>query len=269
MDVRSVLFLPANRPKLAEKIAAIGPDVAVLDLEDAVRPAEKDQAREIAVTSLAGLDTGNTRMFVRVNPPNSAWFSADLGALAGLDVGVVVPKYENPDTLETVRARIGDVPVVVGLETAHGVANARDLLTADVDHTYFGAEDYIADLGGRRTPGGLEVLAARSQVVLAARLGGVGSIDQAVVDVRDEKVFATDANAGRALGYSGKICLHPTQVALAHQIFSPTPEEVAHAERVVAAVESDSGVAVIDSMMVDEVHLRAARAILARATRGL
>ena len=161
----------------------------------------------------------------------------------------------------------GEMVVIAGVETARGVAGCEALAAGPVDAVYFGAEDYIADLGGRRSRGGLEVLHARSRVVLAARLSGVHPVDQAVVDPRDEAAFTDDADTGRDLGYRGKICIHPSQVTLSHEVFTPSPAEVAHARAVLAAVGQPGrpGVAVVDGQMVDAVHLRAARAVLRAA----
>ena len=166
------------------------------------------------------------------------------------------------------RARLRpDAVIVVGIETARGVADSRALLGSAVDAAYFGAEDYIADVGGARTDGGAEVLYARSQVLLAARLGGVAAIDQAVMAVRDDERFITDARDGAALGYTGKICVHPRQVELAHEVFTPTEAQVEHAEAVLR-VAAAGGVGTVDGQMVDDVHVRMARQVLARAGRS-
>ena len=128
---------------------------------------------------------------------------------------------------------------------------------------YFGAEDFIADIGGRRTAGGEEVLYARSQVCLAAHLAGIPAIDQVVTDLADAERSWPTPHAGRNLGYQGKMCIHPRQVALAHQVFTPTEAELAHARQVLAA--GAAGVGVVDGQMIDDVHVRMARATLARA----
>src|SRR5581483_9110114 len=117
--------------------------------------------------------------------------------------------------------------------------------------------------GGRRSADGQEVLFARSQVLLAAALAGVAAVDQAVVAVRDLVAFRTDASAGRDLGYAGKVCLHPDQVVVAREVFTPSAAEVAHARAVLAA--GAAGVAVVDGAMVDGVHVRMAQQVLARA----
>jgi citrate lyase subunit beta/citryl-CoA lyase len=274
LTVRSLLFVPGGRPEMLAKVARSRPDAVVVDLEDAVAPADKEQARAAAVTALRGARPGAGTVLVRINPPGTPWHDADLSAVAELAGGdgvphtaadgVVLPKYERAEQLDRVRSALpSGARVVVGIESARGVADARPLLEAGPDAAYFGAEDLIADLGGRRTAGGTEVLYARSRVCLSAHLAAVPAVDQAVVAVREVERFRTDAEQARDLGYRGKICLHPTQVEAAHAVFTPSAEEVAHAREVLAA--SGTGVAVIDGQMVDAVHVAMARGVLARA----
>lgn len=263
---RSLLFVPASRPDMIGKLFRWRPDAVVIDLEDAVPPAAKDAARDTGLAAAGALELPGTAVLVRINPAGSPWFAGDLRAVAraGVD-GVVLPKYSAPAALAGVRSALpADTRIVAGMETARGVADCRDLLARGVDAAYFGAEDYLADLGGYRTGGGLEVLYARSEVMLACRLSGIGAIDQAVTAIRDDARFTADAQAGRALGYTGKICVHPGQVALAHQAFTPSPAEVEHA-RAVLALTRDHGVGTVDGQMVDDVHVRMAQQVLARA----
>lgn len=259
---RSLLFVPGGRADMVAKAPRSAPDAVAVDLEDAVAADDKQTARETAVAAVADLPDGPL-VLIRVNAPGTPWYDDDVAAVAASAAhGVVLPKYEHPDQLAALTERIGDRVVVVGLETARGLARARELLERDVLAAYFGAEDYAASVGGRRTAGGDEVLHARSEVLLAARLGGVGALDQAVVNVRDEQLFRADACRGRDLGYDGKLCIHPAQVALAHEVFTPSDAEVEHARRVVEA--GRSGVGVVDGEMVDDVHLRMAAATLAK-----
>lgn len=269
---RSLFFVPGHRPDMIAKVPRWSPDIAVIDLEDAVGPNDKDQARRLTLEALPQLaaSAGPTTMItVRVNAPDSPWFAADLAAAADSPAtGVVVPKLERPAQVAHARELLGrhgrpDLAVIAGLETALGVADARAVLAAGVVAAYFGAEDYIADIGGQRTPGSMEVLYARSQVVLAARLAGVTAIDQVVVAIRDDAQFTADAQAGRALGYQGKICVHPRQVDLAHRVFTPSVQEVAHARAVLGGAAA--GVGVVEGTMVDEVHVKMAQAVLRRA----
>lgn len=265
---RSLLFVPATRPDMLEKVGRVRPDAVVVDLEDAVAPGEKDAARAVAAEAVSAARPDAGTVLLRVNAVGSPWHADDVRTAAGPGFdGVVLPKYEHAEQLADLRAALGPgARVVVGLESVRGVADARPLLAAGPDAAYFGAEDFVADIGGRRTPGSTEVLYARSAVVLAAALAGVAPLDQAVVAVRDDEAFRADAEQGRDLGYQGKICIHPNQVRLAHEVFTPTPEEVEHARAVLAAAEQ--GVGVVDGAMVDAVHLKMAQAVLARAGEG-
>ena len=267
LRARSLLFVPGGRADLISKVPRFAPDVVVLDLEDAIAAADKEDARAVAVSALAEFDAGlGTTVLVRVNPVATPWFAADVAAVADSPAsGVVLPKLERRSELDDLFAALArhgraDTLVVAGLETGLGVADARALLPG-VTACYFGAEDYVADVGGHRTPGGLEVLYARSQVSLAAHLAGVVALDQAVVGLDDDAHFTADADA--AMGYQGKICIHPRQVGLCHEVFTPTDAEVVHARTMLTA--GAAGVAVVDGAMIDEVHLRMARAVLGRA----
>lgn len=270
--LRSLLFVPGGRADMIAKVGRSGPDGVVLDLEDAVAPGDKESARSTVVEALASLDVP-ALVLVRVNAPDSPWFDDDVAAVAATRAdGVVLPKLERSIDLVGLRSQLdahgrGDAVIVGGLESAAGVVDARSLLsvgaTVGLVAAYFGAEDYVTDLGGRRTAEGTEVLYARSQVALAARLAAVAALDQVVTAVHDDDLFRRDAAQGRDLGYLGKLCIHPAQVALAHEAFTPTEAELAHARAVVAA--SARGVGMVDGEMVDDVHVRMARATLGRA----
>lgn len=278
--LRSLLFVPGDRPDMVAKVGRSGPDGVVLDLEDAVRPDLKAAARDAVVRALDSLEVApGTLVLVRVNAPGTPWWTEDVAAVAGTRIdGVVLPKTERVGDLTALRAELdghrrGDAFVVAGLETVRGVADAREILAvgaaeAGAQAAYFGAEDYVTDLGGRRTAGGAEVLTARSLVAVAGRLAGVTVLDQVVLAVHDEQAFRADAATARDLGYGGKLCLHPAQVGWAHDAFTPSEEELAHARAVLAAVDgAGTGVALVEGAMVDEVHVRMARATLARAAR--
>jgi citrate lyase subunit beta/citryl-CoA lyase len=271
--VRSMLFMPGNRPDMIAKIPRFAPDVAVADLEDAVAAEAKVAARSTAAAAIDALDAAvspaPSTVLIRVNPVGSPWFTDDVAAAAGCAAsGLVVPKLESQHQIDQIRQVMAehswlDGLLVAGLETALGVADARSLLGRGVSGVYFGAEDYVADIGGRRSRGGEEVLYARSQVLLAAHLAGIPAIDQIVADFADDERFLADARAGQNLGYQGKMCIHPRQVPLANQVFTPTVAEVAHAREVLGA--GQAGVGVVDGQMIDDVHVRMARTVMARA----
>lgn len=280
MPIRSLLFAPAARPDLLRKLPRAGADLVVADLEDGVAENAAEEARRNAAALLAELAAEGARALVRVNEVGSRAFDADLEALADADAwGVVLPKCEDPAVVAEGIARIaeagggGSPPLILGLESFRGVAAAAELAALDpsVLAVYFGAEDFITSVGGRRTREGREVLYARSQVLLAARVAGVGALDQAIADVRDGEFFKRDAMVGRELGYDGKLCIHPDQVAIANSVFAPTEEEIRAAEELVrrfeeAAAEGD-GAPVIDGRMIDGPLVKRARDVLARAGR--
>lgn len=272
---RSVLFAPGNRADLIAKLPRSGPDAVVIDLEDAVpaTPEAKAEARPLARDAARDLVAAapHLAVFVRVNAPHSPFFEDDLAVLTPELAGVVVPKLEAAADVRRVRGALAarglDLPLLAGLETGAGVWNAREILAEEgVRWAYFGAEDYTTDLGGRRTPGNLEVLYARSHVALAARLTGVHALDIVVTALNDPGAFREDAAQGRALGYGGKLCIHPAQVALAHEYFGPTEAEVERAQRLLNAAHEAAltgrGAFSFEGQMVDEPMLARARAIL-------
>ncbi|MFC3833193.1 MULTISPECIES: HpcH/HpaI aldolase/citrate lyase family protein [Deinococcus] len=274
---RSVLFAPGNRPELIAKLPRSAPDAVVIDLEDAIpgTPDAKASARPVARDAARDLIAAAPKLpvFVRVNAPHSPYFADDLAVLTPELAGVVVPKLEAVADVQLVVDAMGThgltLPLLAGLETGAGVWHAHDILSHPaVAWAYFGAEDYVADLGGTRTPGGLEVLYARSQVALAARLAGVAALDIVVTALNDADTFRTDAAQGRALGYAGKLCIHPAQVALAHEVFGATPAEVARAHALLdaahAAGAAGHGAFSFEGQMVDEPMLARARAILSQ-----
>ena len=262
---RSVLFVPANRPELAAKAPRCEPDVVVLDLEDAVPPAEKESARRQASGAAEEL-RAEVPTYIRVNPPGSGWFEGDVEGLPDDIEGIVVPKLETTGQLELVGQTAPGRCVVAGLETVRGVLDVRQLLEPPIVACYFGAEDYIADLGGTRTETNAEVATARSLVGMAARLAGVAALDIVTLDFHDEDRFLAEAREARALGYSGKLCIHPAQVPLARAAFTPSLEEVDWAGRVLAAFERAGGATIaFEGQMVDEVVAARARSVLAAA----
>ncbi|WP_354698506.1 Citrate lyase subunit beta-like protein [Paraconexibacter sp. AEG42_29] len=274
--MRSLLFAPAVRPDLVAKLPRSRPGAGVIDLEDGVPEGRKDAARAALAGQVAGLLERHPgfAVCVRVNAPPTASFAADVAALPAGLTAVVVPKVEDAQQLEQVARALAaaghdGLGVVAGIETARGVLDVRALLGGPVTTAYFGAEDYVADLGGVRTKHSTEVLYARSRVALACRVAGIPCLDQVVVDIHDDDAFRADARQGRELGYTGKLCVHPRQVALADEAFLPSPEQLARAratlEAAAAAARDGQGVIVFDGAMVDEPMLVAARRLIAGA----
>jgi citrate lyase subunit beta/citryl-CoA lyase len=285
MMIRSLLFAPGNRPDLLKKFPRCDADAFVIDLEDGTPEREKPAARRELAAVVSDLRQQKLRglMFVRTNEPASMHTAADIEAALLTDIdGLVIPKLGAVADLQRFGQALADVEragnrrpltLIGSIETVAGVMAAAQLAAGEAHlcALSFGGEDFITDIGGRRTAEGLEVLYARSQVVLAARAAGLEAIDQVVVDIRDDEQFRRDAVAGRNLGYTGKMCLLPRQVALANEVFSPTAEEIDRSRRLIEAYEAEAlegrGVTEFDGLMVDPPLLKRARAVLGIASR--
>jgi citrate lyase subunit beta/citryl-CoA lyase len=273
MARRSVLFTPGDRPAMLRKAADTDADVLVFDLEDAVAPDRKAEARD-AVRDLL-VDPAfdpDAEVCVRLNPrPGTA---ADLDALR-LETprfdAVMLPKVgglEDVVSLESqLHARGCDLPVFALLETAEGVLDARAIgRAAATDALVFGAEDLAVDVGATRTAEGTEVLCARQRVVLAAAATGVDAIDTVFTAFDDESGLVADTGVARQLGYDGKLAIHPSQVPVINDAFTPDPDAVDWARNVLAASEAaEGGVFAVDGEMIDRPLVEQAKAILDRA----
>ncbi len=275
MRYRSMLFGPASRLDFVEKFVRSEADIGVLDLEDATPENAKADARAgVAQIDIDGLELGSTALFVRANAIGSGHFAADLDAIAASKVdGVIVPKLETDRQVSDVRdalaARGFDGALCGGIESVAGVHRSVEICGAGVDLVYFGAEDYVTDLGGVRTESNLEVLNARSHVAMAARLAGIPALDQVVVDYGDDERFSREAQMARSLGYAGKLCIHPGQVAAANDAFTASAEEIAWARGLVAAAEAAEadgrGVVSYEGTMVDAPIIARAKKMLDEA----
>ena len=264
MLARSYLFVPADRPERYAKALASGADAVIVDLEDAVAPAAKDGARAALAAWLAG---GGNGVAVRINDAASAMFASDLALVARPGVhAVVVPKAERGDDLAAVRAAAPAAALLPLVETAAGIANARALARAEgVERLLFGSLDLQLDLGIEGD--GDELLAFRSEVVLASRLAGIAApVDGVCTAIDDSGALDADTRRARKLGFTAKLCIHPRQVAVVHAAFAPSADEIAWAKRVVAAAQASAGGAVaVAGAMVDRPVLLRAQGVLARA----
>ena len=268
-----MLFGPAQRVDFVAKFAAAGADIGVLDLEDATPEAMKAESRTTLADAKPGSgDLGTMRLVVRTNSLGSAHFADDLAAAAEAQAhGIVVPKLETDREVADVRREmetvgLGGGLLCAGIESVAGVHRAIEVAGAGADMVYFGAEDFITDIGGVRTESNTEVLYARSRVAIAARMSGIPALDQVVVDFGDDDRFRREADLARSLGYQGKLCIHPAQVALANAAFSPSEEEVERARALLAAAEKAEaeglGVISFDGTMVDAPIIRRAQQVV-------
>jgi citrate lyase subunit beta/citryl-CoA lyase len=259
----SLLFVPASRPERFHKALGSGADAVIVDLEDAVAPADKDAARAALA---AWLDPAHP-VLVRINAADTPWFAADLELLARPGVSaVVLPKAEHPDDVVVASRAGGGLAVLPLIESALGFEQRRALARADrVERLIFGHIDFQADLNMRATEE--ELLPFRTALVLASRLAGIAApIDGVCTAIDDAELLQADALRARRLGFGGKLCIHPRQVAVVNRCFAPSAEEVAWAQRVIAADTASGGAAVaVDGKMVDRPVVLRAQAILVEA----
>ncbi|MCE0762805.1 CoA ester lyase [Pseudonocardia kujensis] len=273
LGARTLLFVPGDRPERFAKAAASGADLIVLDLEDAVAPAAKPEARAAVREWLAAGNPGT----VRINPPGTEWYGDDVAAVvaaagaagaarAAGPAPVMLPKAQDPAEVAALVAALGPAAQVVPLvETALGVHRAVEVCgVAGVVRAGFGSVDLASELGV--DPVDREALRfARSALVLGSRAAGAGApIDGVTTAVRDEQLLLEDCAHGLSLGFTAKMCIHPAQVGPVATAFSPTPEQVEWARAVVGG-SAGGGVAVVDGKMIDKPVVERARALLLRA----
>lgn len=267
---RSWLFVPANRWKLIDSAFRSGAEAIVFDLEDSVAGDQKEAARNAVRSVLLAPRASAPPLFVRVNGPETADFSADLRALAGTPLaGLVIPKVESASAVRRVVAESGGAPLVLLLETPRGILRALDLAEAagtSLAALAFGAEDFRAAM--RVDAAGSDALMAfaRSSVAVAAAAAGVPAIDAPEMDLADQDRLRARAAGARAAGFLAKFAIHPAQLAIIHDAFGPSAAQRTWAERVTRAYEEGSarghGSVRVDDRLVDAATIQRARQIL-------
>lgn len=281
--MRSKLFVPGSRPELFAKALAGEADALSFDLEDAVAEPRKAEAREALRTLLktpATHATGKT-LIVRVNGPETAHFADDIAAVVQPGLHLInVPKVEDPEQVRLAAAAVAraeaansvttPVKLLLNIESPRGLRRAYELAAADprVAGLQLGLADLFEPAGvHRRERAAVEQ--AMFTMRMAAAEAGVFAYDAAFADVRDADGFREEAALARRLGFVGKSCIHPSQIALANDVFRPSDDEIAHARRVVEAAEqaeaNATGAYLVDGKMVDRPFVERAKAILAQA----
>ena len=267
---RSLLFVPAVRPDRYGKALATGADAVCIDLEDGVGFDVKDLARATAVDLFRDRAPTRAEVSLRINDPRSELGKQDLDAIGSSGIRIdalMLPKVSDPDDVVLVEAALGSglsgLPLIVQLETARGIAAAHEIGAASdrISALFFGAIDLSADIGCAVAWDAL--LFARSQVVLAAGVSGLAAIDSPFMDVRALDALGEECRRVRQLGFVGKAAIHPSQVPVIQDTFSPTPEEIARAHKVVDAYEANrGGVLLVEGKLVERPVVRAAQRIL-------
>lgn len=258
--IRSLLFLPASNPRAIARARSTGADLVVLDLEDAVKPGDKDQAREAALEAAAA--PWPMPLAIRVNGVGTNWHSLDLDAVArsGADFAVV-PRATSAHLVHDIAQTVGK-PVLAMIETAAGVLAGREIAPETVG-LIAGTNDLRADLrlplDATREP----ISAALQMIVLAARAGEVAVFDGVFNNLEDDDGFLREAEDGRRLGFDGKSLIHPNQIEPCHRAFAPSTFEVDRARRLVEAF--NGGAERFGEEMIERMHVEAAKRVLSRS----
>ncbi|MEO4001189.1 CoA ester lyase [Mesorhizobium sp. CAU 1732] len=279
---RSVLYVPATNEKALAKIAQLACDAVIIDLEDAVAPAEKLAARERLKAIFAGREKGGREMIVRVNALSSEWGEGDL--LAARECrpdGILLPKVETARDILEANDLLDDTDARPSLwlwamiETPRALLNIGAIAALGRDRgarlacLVAGTNDLVKETGVKVTPDRRYLASWLSQMVLAARAGGLDVLDGVSNDFRDLDAFARECEEGRNMGFDGKTLIHPAQIEAANAAFSPSGDEVTDALAVRAAFalpeNEKKGVISIDGRMIERLHLDQAERVLARA----
>jgi len=266
-SLRSLLFAPGSEERKLRNALEAGADAVVADLEDGVAPDRKELAREVVAGVFAG-PRGPAARLVRVNPPDSPHFAADLALVAGLGLdALVVPKA----TAASVAALPASSPPLIAIaETAEGVRSAFETASSPrVAALALGAADLAVEIRLRPRADGLEILYARSKLVVDSAAAGIRPpFDVVHFDVRDDAGLEAECELARSLGLGGKLCIHPAQVPIVNRAFAPAEEELEWAREVLTAYErglaEGRGAVALDGEMIDMPIVKQARAILER-----
>lgn len=280
---RSLLFMPGDSMKKIQKAAGWEVDTVILDLEDGAAQNRKVEARTTVAEALQTLTFGGRERLVRLNHVSTGLPTAEIEATATWRPdGYIAPKAEDEADLRAVDRLLDAAERQLGLETgafrlfamietARGVMNLKELARATprLEGLVFGAEDLAGDIGAVRTPAAWEVFYARSAVVTAAAAYGLQAFDMVFTDFHDAAGLEAESRFARQLGFTGKTCIHPNQTPIVNYAFSPTPEEIDRAQRLIQAFEAQqaagAGAFTFEGKMVDMPMLVAARKVLARA----
>jgi citrate lyase beta subunit len=280
---RALLYMPGDDRRKIEKATSLGVDCICMDMEDGVAITRKQEARAAIAQAMKELDFGSSERCVRINSFGSGFEKFDLAAAVATNPdAVVVPKVESAAQVRSIsehiemyelssNMEIGTIRMLVGVETAKGILNLKEIAEADkrLEAIIFGAEDFAASTGATRTAEGIEVLYARSAVITACAANELQAIDMVYIDFRDDEGLRREAEQGAKLGFSGKQIIHPNQVALVQEAFTPSDEAIEYAQRVVrafaASQKEGKGAFALDGKMIDMPLLKNAQKVIDRA----
>lgn len=278
--MRSLLFVPGNQPRMLERAAGLRPDVFIPDMEDSVPADEKANAREVTAEYLPNLAEGNSLVIPRLNSLDTGLLDDDLRAVVGQHIfGVSVGKINSADDIAVISAKLdalekearlpsGKIRLVPWIETAMAIVNVYQICVSSqrIVGVAFGAEDFTNDMGIERSDDESETFFARNAISIAARAADVLALDTPYFGFRDPDGLRQNALVARQYGFKGKFAIHPAQVDIINETFSPSVSEIEHARRVVEvfdeAVRSGRGSTSLDGKVVDVPVVKRAQALL-------
>lgn len=281
--LRSLLFVPGNQPRMLERASGLKPDAFIPDMEDSVPTDEKANAREVTASHLVDLAKGGTPVIPRVNSLDTGLLDDDLAAVVGNHIfGVSVGKIYTADDIATISLKleelerkagieVGSVRLVPWIETAMAIVKVYEICSASprIVGVAFGAEDFTNDMGIERTESEAETYFARNSIAVAARAADVLALDTPYFGFRDPDGLRANAMTAKQYGFKGKFAIHPAQIDIINETFSPSAAEIEHARRVVEAFEEAAsrgrGSTSLDGMVVDVPVVKRAQAVLEMA----
>ena len=280
---RALLYMPGDDRRKIEKATTLGVDSICMDMEDGVAANRKAEARSVIAEAMKELDFGTSERCVRINQIGSGLEKRDLAAaLATNPDTIVVPKIESAEQVKWVsehiesyelssKLNIGSIRMLVGVETAKGIMNLKEIAEADkrLEAIIFGGEDYAASVGAVRTKEAIELLYARQAVVTACAANDLQALDIVFIDFKDSDGLRAEAEQGAGFGFSGKQIIHPNQVQVTQEAFTPSDSAIEYAKRIVESFESSQkegkGAYALDGKMIDMPLLKNAQKVLDRA----
>ena len=275
---RSLLYVPGSNSRALQKARGLPADGLILDLEDAVAPDAKENARAIVATALVDGGYGRRELVLRVNALDTPWGHADLTAAATMPIdAVLLPKVESADRVRLTVSLLDTlgaperIPVWCMLETSLGIIYAREIAAASprLAALVLGTSDLTKDLHALSTRDRLPLLASLGLATHAARAHGLAILDGVHLDLSDDEGFVASCRQGRELGFDGKTLIHPKQIAPANAAFAPSAEEVAWSRRIIAAhaeaAAAGKGVVLVDGRLIETLHVENARRLVALA----
>lgn len=269
---RSVLYIPGSKERALDKARTLPVDAIIFDLEDAVTPDAKEEARDTLKAALAQGGYGEKARIIRINGFDTPWGRDDVSALrdAGADA-FLLPKVGSAADLDALAELAGDTPLWAMIETPLGVWNAMEIAAhPKLQGFVAGTNDLAKELNCKPDPARLPMMTALQMMLLAARAHDVIAIDGVYNQFKDDVGLRAECEQGRMLGFDGKTLIHPAQVEVTNAAFSPSDEEVDLARRQIEAFEeverTGQGVAVVDGKIVENLHVETAKKILAMAS---